>query len=363
MATRYTYDPRHDVPLAPGEFIREILEERGITQADFAVRLGKSEKFVSQLVNGKASLSYETAIELERVLGVSASFWNNCESIFRDALARVRREVGSQRESEWADSFPLKEMASHGWIARETSPAEQTAELLSFFGVASIDAYEQYWGAEKRLAARMSAAYSAETPAVAAWLRAGERDAERIPTRPYDEAEFRRVLGELRSMTRLAPEEWIPQAVERCASSGVALVFVPDLPKTRCHAVSWWASRSRAVIQLGLRGKTDDQVWFSLFHEAGHILLDDRTHSRIADLNGDERSEARANRFAGDLLISPEDYETFLVAAGRPSKRDVKEFAARIGIAPGIVVGRLQRDKVIPYNWMNDLKTRLTWAG
>ncbi len=351
-----------DVPLAPGETIREILDERAISQIDFATRLGKSEKFVSQLINGKASLTHETAIELERVLGVPASFWNAAEATYRDLLARRRDEAGAE-QAEWVSSFPLKEMAARGWIAREAGTLEQAEELLSYFGVSSVDAYQEYWGSEKRLAARMSTAYTAETPAIAAWLRAGEREAERIRTEPFNEARFRVALDELRAATRLSPDRWIPLMTERCAAAGVAVVFVQDMPKTRCHAVSWWAGRSRAIILLGLRGKTDDQVWFRFFHEAGHLLLDDRSSSSINDLNGDSAAEARANAFTEDFLIPPAEYAGFVAEAGRPSKASVAAFAERIGIAPSIVVGRLQRDEVIPHSWMQDLKMRLEWVG
>ncbi len=362
MATSYTYDPRQDLPIAPGEQIREILEERGITQADFAVRLGKSEKFVSQLVNGKASLTYDTALELERVLGVPSSFWNSAEAIYRDALVRVHREADSADQSEWVKTFPTKAMEANGWIARETSASAKAEQLLSFFGVSSVDAYTKYWSSERRLAARMSTAYTAETPAVAAWLRAGELEAEKIRTEPYDETAFRQLLVEIRAMTRTPPSEWQAELVDKCAGVGVAVVFVRDLPRTRCFAVSWWASRTRAVIQLGLRYKTDDQLWFSFFHEAGHLLLDDRQRATISDLDGDTEAEERANRFAADILIPPTQYDAF-VQAGKPTKASVCTFAEQTGIAPSIVVGRLQREGIVPYNRMNDLKTKLEWAS
>ena len=349
-----------DVPVAPGETIREILDERAISQVDFATRLGRSEKFVSQLINGKAPLTYESAIELERVLGVSATFWNRAEATYRGLLAQQARLAASEEQAEWVRSFPVKDMADKGLIARETTAAEQAEELLSFFGVSSIDAYRDYWSAEKRLAARMSTAYTPEVPAITAWLRAGERQAELIETAPYNEGRFRQVLDELRHATRLHPREWQPLVVSRCAAAGVAVVFVPDLPRTRCHAVSWWAGKTRAVIQLGLFYKTDDQVWFSLFHEAAHLLLE-RSRSRISDLNGDSETERKMSEFAGNLLIPAEEYRAFM-SEGRPSKVEVVAFADRIGIAASIVVGRLQHDRVIPHNWMNDLKTKLDWA-
>ncbi|PKQ29473.1 MAG: XRE family transcriptional regulator [Actinobacteria bacterium HGW-Actinobacteria-10] len=349
-----------DVPVPPGDTIREMLEARGIPQSDFALRLGKSEKFVSQLINGKATLSHETALELEKVLGVSSAFWNNAEATYRDLLARQRTKEAAPDQTEWVASFPLKEMERHGWIAREANPAEQAEELLSYFGVSTVQAYRDYWGSEKRLAARMSTAYTPETSAVAAWLRAGERMAEEIRTEPFSESGFRIALGVLRGATRLTPDEWIALMRKECAHAGVAVVLVPDLPKTRCHAVSWWTSRTRAVIQLGLRYKTDDQVWFSFFHEAGHILLDERGRSGISDLDRGPHIETRANRFATDYLIPPAEYDVF-VAAGRPSKADVRAFAKRIGISPSIVAGRLRHDGVIPRTWMHDLHVRLDW--
>ncbi len=219
------------MPVAPGEQIREILEERGIAQTDFAIRLGKSEKFVSQLINGKAPLSYDTAIELERVLGVPRRSGTTLSPSTATFSSRIRNEQEAAEQGAWAQSFPLKAMESKRWIARETGPAQQAEQLLSFFGVSSIEAYENYWGAQKRLAARMSTAYTAETPALAAWLRAGERAAEQIQTEPYKESAFRQALGELRGASRLEPSEWCELVEARCTAAGVAVVFVPDLPR------------------------------------------------------------------------------------------------------------------------------------
>lgn len=352
---------RPDIPVAPGETIREVLEERGIPQTDFAVRLGRSEKFVSQLVNGKAPLTHETAIELERVLSIEAAFWNAAEAAYRDLLARQEANAELAGHEEWAASFPLKEMEAQGLITRERSPTEQTEELLRYFGVSSIEAYRRYWGSERRLDTRMSTAYTSETPAIAVWLRAGEIAAEQIATGPFDAEQFRSALRELREVSRLKPEEWGTRLRKLCAQAGVAVVLVPDLPKAPCYAVSWWATRARAVIQLGLRRKTDDQFWFSFYHEAGHVLLDDRRRSGITDLNGNSAAEARVDRFAADLLIPPDDYQR-LLSAGKPTKASVRAFADEIGIAPGIVAGRLQKDGVIPFSRFNDLKVKLEWG-
>jgi HTH-type transcriptional regulator/antitoxin HigA len=361
MASDATYTFKPDVVPCPGETIKEVLDERGITQKDFALRLGRTEKNVSQLVNGKAPITPETAIELERVLGVPASFWNNAEARYRDHLARSRERERFSTETGWAGDFPTKQMADNGWIAREATPEEQAGELLRFFGVSSSDAWRDYWGAPKRLAARMSTAYDADTAAVIAWLRQGEIEAQEVETAPFDATVFRSALREIRTATRLAPAEWEPLLRDRCAEAGVAVVLVRELPKTRCSAATWWPGPGKAVIELCLRYRTDDHFWFSFFHEAAHVLLHERRHVYIKELPSDEGKEAEADRWAADFLIPPADYQRF-PAAGRPTKARVLAFADELGIAPGIVVGRLQHDEVVPHSHMNGLKQKLEWA-
>lgn len=72
----------------PGGTLRDLLEERGINQAELADRMGRSETFVSNLVNGEAPLTQDTALRLERVLDVPAHFWNRRQQQYREALSR-----------------------------------------------------------------------------------------------------------------------------------------------------------------------------------------------------------------------------------------------------------------------------------
>ena len=57
-----------------------------------------------------------------------------------------------------------------------------------------------------------------------------------------------------------------------CAHAGVAVVFVQELPNTGISGSTQWLTPTKALVQLSLRYKTDDQLWFTFFHEAGHIL-------------------------------------------------------------------------------------------
>ena len=355
----YRYVPESVLP--PGATIAEILEDRGITQGDFALLLGRTEKNVSQLVNGKAPVNHDTALELERVLGVPASFWNNAEARYRDSLARQREDAVLAGEAEWANRFPLKAMADHDWIARESSPSEQAAEVLRFFGTASPQAWEDYWASPKRLAARMTAAYTVDIPSLTAWLRQGELMAQTVHTAPYDARRFGEVVVDARTMTRAPVDQAFAALRESCASAGVALVPVPELPNIRCSGVSRWLGPSKALIQLCLRYKSADQLWFSFFHEAAHILKHDHRRTYVQGLGAGSTEELEADQFASDLLIPRAAYKTLL--ADKPlSSKKVGAFADEIGVAPGIVVGRLQHDGAVPFGHMNGLKVKVDWG-
>ena len=59
----------------PGATIKEQLLDRGLSQKEFAVRMGMSEKHISKLINGEVQLTPDVAVRLEMVLGVPAKFW------------------------------------------------------------------------------------------------------------------------------------------------------------------------------------------------------------------------------------------------------------------------------------------------
>jgi Zn-dependent peptidase ImmA (M78 family) len=149
-----------------------------------------------------------------------------------------------------------------------------------------------------------------------------------------------------------------------CAAAGVAVVFVPELPKTRICGATRWLNSDKALIQLSLRYKTDDHLWFAFFHEAGHILKHRKREVflEFKEDQGDEE-EKEADRFAADLLIPPAELKQFMASGKQRSIDGIQQFASEIGIAPGIVVGRLQHDGVLQQTHCNGLKCQLKWLS
>ena len=151
--------------------------------------------------------------------------------------------------------------------------------------------------------------------------------------------------------------------VHKCSAAGVRVVFVPELPHTCAWGASRWTSPSCALIQLSLRYKTDDHFWFTFFHEAGHILLHGKKDVFLEqERNATKKPESEANAFASDWLIPQNLYRSFVKGGSWTNCQNIARFAEEIGIAPGIVVGRLQHDKLIPHSRCYYLKKKLEWC-
>jgi len=354
------YQP--DVVSPPGDTLIDILESKDMTQVDLADRLGRSRKHVNEVIKGVAALTPEMALQLERVLGAPARFWNNREQQYRDHLARQDERKRLEAELEWLKEFPVKEMCQRGWVAEAIDPVNQVRELLGFFGVASPERWTAKWLAPDA-AFRQSAAFGADPYAVAAWLRQGDIEAQKLECMPYSKAGFRAALDRIRILTQEPPKVCCAEAVRICAQTGVAVVFVPSLPRTRASGATRWLSPRKALIQLSLRYRSDDQLWFSFFHEAGHILLHGKRDVFVdADGENDTEEEEQANRFASDHLIPPGEWRSFAHRGYHYSHGDIQHFAQQLQIAPGIVVGRLQHEDYLSHGFCNDLKRQLSWA-
>ena len=204
------------------------------------------------------------------MLGVDAEIWLGIETDYRLQRTRAAEAHAALADAAWAKSFPVRELAKRGF--KPSLGENPVSALLSFFGVASVEAWHVKYG-EPSVAYRHSPSFSSDTFALAAWLRLAEHDASVQRCARYEESAFRIVLKQVRLLTRAPVLESIQEARRLCNGAGVALSLVEPLSKARLSGAAWWLSAHRPVIALSARHKTDDHLWFSLFHEAAHILL------------------------------------------------------------------------------------------
>ncbi len=360
MSNRTTDQLRYqpDYAVAPGATLRSTLAARDMTQSELATRTGLSLKHVNQVVQGIAPVTPETALALEKVTGVPARNWNMLEANYRERLTRKEDRKSLVSDEAWLRSLPIKEMQQRDLLPRGADAGTLLEEVCRFFGVVNRESWERVW--RTPLASfRKSPSFQSNDGAVATWMRIGEQEAGLIECESYDPHRFREALRRIRVMTRDLPEGFASEVERLCAESGVAVVFVPEVPGTRASGAARWLSPTKAMMQLSLRHKRDDHLWFSLFHEAGHILLHSKKETFITAEELSDSAEDEANEFAASWLI-PKRFEPELRRLR--TMDEIQSFAERLEIAPGIVVGRLQKESILDWSQGNKLKRKVLFV-
>ncbi len=359
MATN-RYEPNYAVP--PGWVLAEYLEVRGTSQTEFARLCGRSRKSINEIVAGKAALQPKAALQFERVLGLDARIWMGMEADYRLHKARVAEAEELAAAVVWAKKFPRQELAKRGSLLKGVEGGELVSNLLSFFGVGTLDAWNRKYESMK-VAYRHSPSFNSSQEALASWLRLGELEAKSAECPEYVETRFRSALQEIHGITLEPMDIALPKTRALCNEAGVVLAYVSPLPRAPLSGAAYWLSSKKAVIQLSGRHKTNDHFWFSFFHEAAHLLLHSRNsifvdNMKVSETDEDEVDEGEANEWAAEFLIPRNDWRGFVQAAMFEAG-DVRNFATEQGIAPGIVVGRLQHKKLISGGYLNELKENL----
>jgi len=353
---RGEYEPNLVFP--PGETLKEVLEERGMTQAELASRMGRPKKTISEIITGKTRLTDVTALELETVLGISAAVWSNLQHAYDRFHATEAHEEQLGHQIELLKELPLREMVKHGMVAHVSGKSAQLRAVLEFFAVSSLDAWRAKY--EQPVAA-FRASNKAKIGARAAWYRKSELELEKLaPGCPeYSPEAFKDALKEARALTREPTHQGFAKAVQLCRRAGVVLIMVRELPVAGVSGATIWRNKTPGIV-LTLRFKSDDQLWFSFLHEAGHVLLHRGKMFLEVGTKTRDVSEREADKFAADWLIPLTDFGR-LKASARLTSETVESFANEQGICRGIVVGRLQHEGLIPLNHMNGFKRRLQW--
>jgi len=338
------------VATPPGATIKEQLMDRGMSQKEFAARMDMSEKHISKLINGEVQLTPDVALRLEIVLSVPAKFWNNLEAIYREKLIKALAENSLEAEAELAKQLPYREMAELGWVPDTKDAKEKVIYLRKYFEVVDLRLLGNHQ--ITKIACRRLAVTEKGDFALIAWAQQAKLLARQIQIERFNVKGLTKAIPEIRKMSTLKPEEFCTRLEATLANNGVALVFLPHLKGSFLQGASF-ADGNKIVLGLTARGKDADRFWFSLFHELAHIIL-----GHVGQADGTtEEDENTANQWAADTLIRKERLEEFL-GVYRLTAENICDFAEREEIAPGIVVGRLQKENLLKDNMMNNLKEK-----
>lgn len=345
----------------PGRIIKRELDARGWTQKDLAEIMGRPAQAVSEIVRGHKRITPETAWQLAAAFGTSPELWINLEANYRLYEARKEHDKAEiDRKSRLYSLAPISELTKRGWIRDTDSVEELEREICAFL---KIDSPDQ----QPCLAAsfRHTQTQEPEVQAQIAWIRRVGQLASAQNVREFDRVQVQAALPDL--LAYAAEAEDVAQVPALLRSLGIHFVVVPHLPHTYLDGAAFMFE-GHPVTALTLRYDRIDSFWFTLLHELAHIVAG---HKGLYLDNLDERNgndvEDEANQLARDWLIEPGAFAEF-VDGTRPrfSRAKIIAFAQSQQRHPGIVLGRLHYEGLVPYKNLRTLlvkvKPRLsTW--
>lgn len=348
-----------DEAFHPGETLSEKLSEMEMSYKEFALRCELSEKTINEIVKGRASISPETSMKFEQVLGIPAYFWITRQSEYDQYIARLRKNELLSESIVWAKKFPIAKMVEKGWIGQTNSWEKKTNALLSFFGFASAKAWEDYYCSEElRTAFRISLKQVSDPYSVSAWLRKGDIDIKTFKSdKEYNRKALESLLPKMRDIMLEQPDDFFRKLQDVCYSAGVILIHTPCLTKAPISGATRWFGDT-PLIQISCRFKRNDNFWFTFFHELGHILLHGKKDVFLEFESGeklyDKTKEHEANEFAKKMTFSKELENKFLNDY-EITHDNILSFAKKYRVHPSLIVGRLQHKGLIGYNQFRDL--------
>jgi HTH-type transcriptional regulator / antitoxin HigA len=343
----------------PGKILSRELEARGWTQKDLAEIIGRPVQTINEIIRGTKQITPETAIELSQALGTSPEFWTNLEAKYRLHLAGKEKqeeetEQNITRKSRLYTILPISELIKNGWIKKADSIDDLEQQVCRFLCIPSLDEIPQL-----DVNFRCSEHREPEDISRIAWVKRVENLAKEQIVTCFDRTKLENAIPEI-----LACAEQVENIVlipKLLADLGVHFVIVPHLSKTYLDGAAFYLE-SNPVIALTLRYDRIDSFWFTLMHELAHIVLGHQG-SFLDNLDALEENEeeTEANQKAAEWLIHSQPLNDFIIRNKKVfSRKAIEKFSQTQSRHPGIILGRLQHDKLIPHKNLRPLLVKVS---
>ena len=328
----------------PGYYIKEIIEDSGLTQEDFAKRLDTTPKNLSILIRGEQSLSIDIVMKLSRMQGASVGYWLNLQNAYDSLIAEFKSDEELVEERKIFGHLEYRYFRENfGLPDLERKKDEQIKRVREYLNVATLSVLKKrdmavsFRSTETELT-------EANTVKANAMVQIATNRALKTNAPKFNKKEFEQAVRYALTLTH-NHEDFYPLIRERFYDAGVVFVILPNISGSKTNGATKKIG-DNVMLMVNDRRLNADTFWFTLFHEIGHVMNGDFGISFEKE-SGEQ--EDRANKYARDMLIPPEQYQEFV----RENKFDIysiRRFARKINRDPGIVLGRLQKDKKVEYD-------------
>lgn len=349
----------------PGSRLKEILEQRGLKQKDFANEIQVASSQFNEIIKGKRSITADFAILLEAALGIRAIEWLTMQGEYdldksKEKLSKIN-SITTQLE-KWnkvRELIPYSFFRKQGFITGDIlSDKEKIKEIYNISSLEELSV--KLAAAENSRKFRKTEVRATNKVNLLGWLSLVDYEARQIKDiNNYDPSIKDSLISLLRKVF-LANKNVKDNCETILKDAGIKLIYQDKPEQAPVDGVAFWQGNN-PVIGLSGRYNRLDNFAFTLFHELGHIFYHEQqikennlSIDRLDNLDDysfitKDKEEKEANTFASDNLIPKKEWDRFNFENYIFSDNAIQNFADSIGIHPAIVIGRLRFENPILY--------------
>ena len=331
----------------PGLLISDELDARDdINQKDLAHLLDVKTSFLNEIIKGKRSITSDTAILLEKALGVPAELWMKLQSQYDLDVARIKEKniakVNNIEIWEVIKSYvPISSMKKMGYIS--DSIEDNIKKIYEIFNVKDVNDFINQFAIRKFSFYRKSQKLTVDEKNLFSWSAIAEYEAAKLKISEFKASDQSKLLSELKQV--FSENQNVYNNIKMVLNKyGIKLVLLEKFNKTPVDGYSFMSNANPAII-LSCRYKRLDYLAFTLFHELGHVYLHLINDENLKFLDIDEKEktiyEDEADNFARTNLISTEVWKEFSKNRFPVKDQLILDFTKKYNIHPAILFGRM----------------------
>lgn len=333
----------------PGEILKDVLDERDMKQKELSIRSGITESQIANIITGRRPISAATARKLQYALDIPAYFWINLQQNYDLELIAYEdaHNISKEEKQIYKNVKHVFDCFRQFGIVPETiaDTSEGIIWLRNTLRISNLQAINSLPAA----AAYRCTSNHGNLYVNYVWVYLcrilGERNND---MGPFDKEKLKESISDIKSyMFTEDATDMYRNIAGRLRECGVTFRIIPHCKNLGVRGFTEMVNGVGNVF-LTIRDASADIFWFTLFHELGHLL------------QGEDKNETLADEFASEILITPTEYKAFL-SAGDLSISAICSLARRNNVQPYIVIGRLQKEGRIPYNFYSRYKVKYVW--
>lgn len=327
-----------------GIVLKEYLKHYNISQSEFAIRLGITQKHMNEIINGKANITLDMAANIERLTEISSELIikiENTKKMKEDILKIYPTE--KELKALLKNEFDLNELIKMNWInLRDVEDLYLVCvDILNFLKVKDFNVLNNI--KDYVLFKKTGENYTK----LALWIAHCDEITKSQSIENYNKDKFTELICELK---KYAYQESLNIDTIRKILNKYGILFVCEkaLPGTKVRGCFKVKLNNPAIYITG-NYSTKDSFYFELFHELGHCKSDYNMAKSKTIIDGDKEREERADVFALNTMITDEEW--------REMSKDISEEnlvlkSREYKIPMSFIVGRLAKNNYIKYNSM-----------